>query len=533
MEEDVKGLSDYLDVLRRRHKLVIYPALFLMVLTIAIAVLLPATYKSTGLILIESQEIPNDLVRTTVTSYADQRIEVIKQKLMTTSKVMELVKKYNLYSELRQKSSVSVVVDMFRGNVSVDMVEANVIDSRSGQSRRANIAFNVSFMDKSPQIAQKVANELVTEFLNENVRVRTARASETKEFLEEEGDKFQRKIQLLEKKIADFKDEFSDSLPELLPYNLSMVENLQQEIVQNQNQIMMLKDQVMTMSLELVSLEALYPQANSQQPVSAVQQLAQAKAEYSSLQGKYSPNHPDLKRLKRQVDSLERELGVIDADESSKKLSGKSPLFIKMSSKISSTEREIRRLSIYQKTVKDKLGDYDKRVVETHQVQRAYNDLTRDYENNLAKYKELRANQLQAELAENLESENKGESFALIEPPLVPVESEKPNRKRIILLGLVFSTVIGLGCALLFEMFVGGVRGYNHIGRVIKGVPLVVIPVININDSQTQKRLKFDLLKKEVYLAVAISLVLILGVHFLVMDLEVLWFKVLRKISLL
>ena len=534
MEEEVKGLSDYWDIIRRHKKLVIYPALSLITIVVIIALLLPATYKSSGLILIESQEIPNDLVRSTVTSYADQRIEIIKQKLMTTNKVMGIVNKYKLYPEQRQKSPVSFIVDTFRDNMSVDMVEANVTDSRSGRTRRANIAFNVSFMHKNPQIAQKIASELVTEFLNENVRTRTARASETKGFLEEEGNKFQRKIQLLEKKIAEFKDEFSDSLPELLPYNLSMVENLQEELVQNQNQIMVLKDQIMTMSLELANLDALYPVVGSQQPASASQQLAQAKAEYAGLQGKYSENHPDIKRLKRQIDSLQNELGSDgNGDETTQETQGKGPLFIKISSKIDSSERELKRLYQRQSEVKEKLASYDKRVVQTHQVQRAYNDLTRDYENNLAKYKELRAKQLQAELAENLESENKGESFTLIEPPLVASKPEKPNRPKIIAAGTVVSIAVGLGLALLYEMLVGGVRGYNQISRVINGVPLVVIPVITTQQEPVKATTGLINIDKRIYWAIGICLVVVAGFHFLVMDLEILWFKVLRKINLL
>ena len=93
MEEEVKGLGDYLNILWRRKYWVIIPAVVLAIATVVVVFSLPATYKSQGTILIESQEIPNDLVRSTVTSYADKRIEVIKQRLMTTSRVMDMVRK--------------------------------------------------------------------------------------------------------------------------------------------------------------------------------------------------------------------------------------------------------------------------------------------------------------------------------------------------------------------------------------------------------------------------------------------------------
>ncbi len=100
MEEEVKGIGDYLDIIKRHKYLVIIPALILIAISAAVAYMLPATYKSEGLILIEAQEIPHDLVKSTVTSYADQRIEIIKQRIMTTANVMEIVNKYSLYPDI-------------------------------------------------------------------------------------------------------------------------------------------------------------------------------------------------------------------------------------------------------------------------------------------------------------------------------------------------------------------------------------------------------------------------------------------------
>ena len=318
MEEDVKGIGDYLDILWRRKYWVIIPAILLSIASVVVVLLLPPTYKSEGTILIESQEIPHDLVRSTVTSYADQRIEVIKQKLMTTSRIMALVKKYNLYSDERAKSpATSNIVDLFRKNVDVHLVQANVTDPVSGRAKKASIAFTVSFMDKSPRVAQQVASELVTQFLRQNVKARTDRAKDTLSFLTQEADKFQKKLDAQEKKIADFKDQYSNSLPELLQYNLSMIQQLQQNLTADQNQILTLKDQISSMSIELSTIPPYLPEgdvANTAdgKPSSAQVLLEKLKAQYSSLTAKYEPTHPDVIRVKRQIQSLEKELGISD-----------------------------------------------------------------------------------------------------------------------------------------------------------------------------------------------------------------------------
>jgi len=311
-----------------------------------------------------------------------------------------------------------------------------------------------------------------------------------------------------------------------------MVESLQKELIEGQSQIMILKDQIMTMSLELANLDAFLPSmgAGVSQPVTSRQQLVLVKSEYAILQGKYSENHPDIKRLKRQIKSLEAELATSTSDKKTEKSQYKSPLYLKINSKIDSSEREVRRLFSRKNDIREKLGVFEKRVAETHQIKRAYNDLIRDYDNNLAKYKELRAKELQASLSQNLEAENKGESFTLIEPPSVANKPEKPNRPKILVMGVIASIGVGLGLALLFDILVSGVRGYSEIGRILGASPLVVVPLLTTEKVIVKKvRSRY----KRVYWLLALIVLIVVCFHFLVMDLEIFWFKLLRKISFL
>jgi uncharacterized protein involved in exopolysaccharide biosynthesis len=587
MEEEVKSLRDYLDILWRRKYWIVIPAIILMIGTVVFTYSLPESFKSEGLILIESQEIPQDLIRTTVTSYADQRIEVIKQRLLTTNRIMEVVEKHNLYPEQRKRSPITApIVELFKNNVSVDIIQANVTDPASGRAKRASIAFTVSFMDQSPQKAQQVANELVTEFLNENARARTDRAEDTTQFLKLEGDRMQKEIQQTEKEIAEFRDQYSDSLPDMLDYNLTTVQNIQEEISSIQNQIMVLSDQMTTMGLQLSMIPKQATGATSNaagQPSAPMIALQELRAQYRSMQSKYSANHPDLQRVKREIDVLEAEVGVnaspreevemqltsarsnlqtlkqryaaehpdvksaeaeitrleqrladlpeenTNADTQTARGST-NPVYIEVSAKIDATEREIGRLRERQADLREKLAEYENRVYQTNQVQRAYQDLTRDRENKLAKYQELRAKQLEAELAQTLETENKGENFTLIEPPQVSNTAEKPNRKKLIVMGFAGSIGAGVGLGLLVEMLFGGVRGYTQISRIVGKPPIVVIPLIKTDHEKRRKR-------RIIYSLIVLGIILGLGAvilfHFFVMNLEVLWFKVLNKLSLL
>ncbi len=537
MEESSKSLRDYWSIFYRWKYVVLATFLLILAASIAMALLLPATYKSEGIILIESQEIPENLVETTVTSYAAQRIEIIRQRIMTTQKIMTIVNKYDLFADQRQNVSPSVLVRIFSKNIDVEMIEANVTDPNSGQTKKATIAFNVSYTDGSPQVAQQVANELVSEFLSENVRTRTERAAETLTFLRDEADKFEAKVKALEKKIAVFKDENRDSLPELLEFNLERVSNLQEELASHNSQALMLTDQIATLSSDLVQIDPQLPAprvaGNQTALLTPAQELQQRKRELANMKAKYSDSHPDVVRLEKQITNLTVQAGESAATPGAEKTAlgnerQMNPVYLQIKSKIDSSEREVARLQEAQAAIKQRLADYEQRVYKTHQVSRAYDDLTRDHENNMAKYSELRAKQLQAELAQNLEIENKGETFTLIEPPLVPTKAESPNRPKIIAAGILASTGGGLGMAMLLEMLFGGVRGYPAISQLTGTSPLVVIGNIQTQADTSANRRRILWVLGLTLLSI---ILLLLAVHIWLMDLEVLWFKVLAKLT--
>src|SRR5690625_1723613 len=203
------SLSDYVDMVRRRFWVMV--AIFAVVAgsCLAVVVTLDPIYQSTGVILVESQQIPAELVPTTVTSFADERIQVIRQRVMTRENLLRIIERYDLFSGRSRAPSVTDQIALTRDRVSVNVISSG----GSGRNRNA-IAFSVSFEDESPARAHRVANELVTLFLQENVRVRTERATETTEFLAREAEKLMVELEALEARVADYKQQHANALPE-------------------------------------------------------------------------------------------------------------------------------------------------------------------------------------------------------------------------------------------------------------------------------------------------------------------------------
>ena len=201
----------FYDVIKRRLLYFVIPFVLIFAIGAVITALLPATYVSEGKMLIESQEIPTDLVQPTVSTLADERVALLQQRIMVRDRLLAIADKYKLpklaetdlfLGRWRPQMSSTDMVDMMRERTQIKPLKSEMA-ARPGQ--RQFIAFTVSFENERPEIARQVANELVTTILNEDVRARTNSALETTRFLEREAKRLETELATIEAKIADAK----------------------------------------------------------------------------------------------------------------------------------------------------------------------------------------------------------------------------------------------------------------------------------------------------------------------------------------
>src|SRR5580658_5786996 len=220
-------------------------------IAVLLAILLPATYRSTATILIEQQEIPQEMVRSVITSFADQRVQVTSQRVMTTQNLLQLIERYNLYPDIREKEPREVLLAKIRGDIGLHMISADVVDPRSGRATQATIAFSVSYQNRSPELALKVANELTTLYLNENLTSRTQLSEQTSTFFSEESSHEQARIVELDKTLAAFKEKHHDRLPELETLNVQGSDRTELELRDVENHLSALDSQRVLLEAQL------------------------------------------------------------------------------------------------------------------------------------------------------------------------------------------------------------------------------------------------------------------------------------------
>lgn len=573
-------LKRYLNILGRRRTLLFTVAIIIALAGTSISLLLPAIYRSSAVILIERQEIPSELVRSTITSFADQRIQMISQRAMTSENLSEIIEKYNLYVEERKATPREVVLEQMRDDVRLEMISAEVVDPRSGRPGDATIAFSLSYENKVPNLAQRVANELVTLYLNENVKTRTESAEDTSEFLTAEADRLGSRVKQLEQTLAKFKEQNVDRMPEISSLNRELLDRTDRDIAETERRIEALKERKTYLEVEMAQVKRFETlrSERGERVLSPTDRLHILEVDLSTLRARYGASHPDVVRLEREVQAMAEQVGgagrrqglnaeielaqskVVELSarynpnhpdvrkamarleelrasassseikqvEPSKPVEPDNPAYLQFRAQVNGTNAELQSMHGKLQGLHDKRADLERRLAETPSVEGEYRALLREYENTVAQHREIAAKQMQAQLSESMESGRKGERFTLIEPPLLPEEPHRPNRLAIFLAGILLAITGSLTAVGVAEAMDNSVRGRSGVMAVTGVPPLGIVPIIDLPGTRKKNNVRTIIIG--LLLLFALFLV-ILAVHHSVMPVDVLWFVLLRKLG--
>ncbi len=579
MEE--KNLQDYIAAFKRYRVPFAWIVATILTLSLLVALLIPPTYRSNATILIEEQEIPTELVRSTITTYAAQRLQMINQRVMTRANLEKIITKFDLYADDRKKMTSEEIIDQMRNDLQFAPISAEVIDPRTGQPSKATIAFSLSYDGRNPDLVQRVASEVTSLYLEENLKQRTQKTAETSNFLAEEAKHMAEYVSQVEARFADFKQQHIHSLPDQKEMNFQFRDRTENEISQIDNQVKSLEERKFYLEAQMAQVEPLSPvmSATGERSYSPNARLKSLKAEYTHLVSIYADKHPDVVKLRQEIDALTKEIGGGDDSAElarelqerqqelatlSERYSGTHPDVVKLRKHVEKLEQTVRQASARdavrdaaeakpdnpaylalqiqrdttvqeiasqrqrQQELRAKLNQYEKRLSETPDIERQYLELLRDYENASAKYRDLKAKELEANIAEQLEKKSKGERFSIIEPPMLPEKPVKPNRTAIGFLGFVLAVAGGMGYVLLAESMDKSVRGMKAVIALTGQAPLAVVPFLESDDATKAKKRRW-LIAFLIFLAI-IALALLL-IHWLWTPLDVLWFRGLRKMD--
>lgn len=470
-------LNDYLSIMRRRAPYLIGIFFAVLLISVVVALAIPATYKSTGTIMIETQQISENIVPAAIKGQIEERISIIKQRILTRDSLLRIANKYDLFKD-RTGPASNVLIEEMRKRVTIELIGSD--EMFTSEHGKATIAFTLSFEDRSPEIAYRVATDLTTLFLNWNQKLRTEGASEATAFLGQEAEKLKFEVERLDKQIATFKQQNSSALPEQVGLRMNMLNRAESDLRELERDYRSTRDEIRSLEVELASTHA-GPGSDSNKSLPAL------KAEYAKLSAIYNESYPDMRLLKRRIEAMEKSGSSQDAENPPE--SAPTMTLYRIQSRLASAKNRLTSLADQRKMLHNRIAQNERSMMHSPQVEQGLEVLIRDRDSAQKKYEEIHSKRVTAKIAQNLESENSSESFTLLEPPLLPDRAFKPDRAKIIALGFLLALASAAGAVLLMASFDKQIRGIEAVEMVLGQRPLAVIPYLYIQEEWASRKL--------------------------------------------
>ena len=517
MEPEEKTIVDVLRAVRRRRWQIILPALGVFLIAAVIVFALPKVYRSTSTILIEAQEIPPEYVAANITSYADQRLQSINQRIMGTTKLLEIIKRFNLYAELKGSKAIEDIVEKMRKDIKFATISADVVDPRTGRPAQATIAFSVSYQGNNPALVHQVANELTSIYLEENLKSREKQSLETSKFMEDEMKSGQAKLAQVEARIAGYKEKHVTSLPELSQVNLQGLDMAERDVSA-------MKDQLRTLSEKESALQAQLASIPSETVSQEKATLKELRTQLVDLRSRFSDEYPDVVKTRAALGELEKRLR--SQRGATPEGAPDNPAYVTLSSQLAGTRADIESAKRQLGELCKRRDSYRGRIEATPRVEEGYRNLAVERNNLQAKYDDLTKKSMDANVAHGLEKGQLGERFSVVDAARLPEKPVSPNIPALLLIGLLLGCGSGVGLAALLETSDQSVRSCEALAKATSFPVLAGIPEIVTRRDRNRRKVRRNLAAAGLVLALMLGA---LAFNFFVMDLDVLWARALRR----
>ena len=489
---------DYWHMILRRKWLVL--AIFVACLGGGgiLCVVWPESYRSSTLILVESQKIPEDYVKALIGSSIEERLNSIQQEVMSRTLLTQVIQEFSLYSDAIRRDGIETVIERLRKDI-------RVTTSLARSARGGVDAFTISFAHQNPQVAMKVTAKLASEFIEENLRSREQLVEGASEFIEQELAKAKERLEDQERSITLFKTKHMGELPEQMQANLSALDRLSLQHGTTLDAIQRAADRLSLIEKTFKEYEALGPTTvgTVQGPGGAVVldspllRLKELEKTLTTLAAEYKDNYPDIIVLKQEIQALKVQIGITARENNE---FDKATTSTKMARPIDTYLRELGRqreeakleiASLKERLLrtKDQMKEYEARVEVAPAREQELMLLNRDYGNLKENYRSLLDKKLNARLSENLEKRQKGEQFRILDPANLPQHPETPDRLKIMLLALALGCGLGVGGVVALESFQPVFRQSDEVESVLQLRVLASIPNFSIVSGQMSKLL--------------------------------------------
>jgi polysaccharide chain length determinant protein (PEP-CTERM system associated) len=497
--------------------------------------LLPASYQSEALILVEQQKVPEHYVLSNVTEGLPERLQSMTQQILSRGRLQSIIDRFHLYPSptgLRKFLQSEDPLEQMRRDIKIEAVQAQVGTTLGAATGRPNelTAFRISYATGSPELAQQVNSELTSLFINESWRSQQQLSESTTSFLASQLKEASDKLEEQEKLVRAFKARHLGDLPSQLQSNVEILSGLQFQLQNVQHAIDSARQQKLYLESQLQQLQSAQGamsggEAGLTSLESLQKQLLDLRNRLVDARSRYTEHHPDIVALQRSIaetESLIKEFGgkpssgekteadstVANKDSAEAALQIPSSPLMQIRSQLKANAFEIQNNQRQEERIQAEITAYQTRLNMTPATEQELDSISRGYEESKANYNSLLQKQNQSQLATSLEERQQGKQFRILDPPSLPDKPKSPNHLFLSLAGLGLGSVLGLGLVALRELTNARVWKAEDLEGAIPARVLVRIPHI---DTPWEGRLRAQTRWLEVVAVLAMAILIAAG----------------------
>ena len=482
LDQMLSSLENYGAIAHRRRWWILIPVFLTWAAVWGMSWLLPSTYQSEALILLEQHNVPNQYVLPNVSASIQDRLQTISQQVLSRTRLQAIIDQHHLYPQphgLRILLDSGDPIEKMRKDIEIELVQA------PGHPDEFT-AFKMRYTARSPELAQKVNGELTTPFVKENVQAQQQLSEDTTSFLENQLAATRTRMEEQEAKVAAFKAKHLGELPSQLEMNVQQILSGIQVQLQNSHQALESARQ------HKIELESQLRQHRSAQATSGGggsgkgtaggiadstitsvkeldKELMDLRRRLQDLQERYTDDYPDVVALKDKIGKKEKQKKFAEDElaanpDSRKTANAADPVamdevqdapsvsLMQLENQLKANQREIENYQKHESDLESRASGYLARLNMAPEAEQELAAISRGYEESRANYNSLLQKQMQSQLATSLEQRQAGEQFRIVDPPSLPKKHIGPNRFKFSLDGLALGIVLGLGIVAILEL---------------------------------------------------------------------------------
>jgi len=480
------GLADVKRILCRHWWIPMATMSLLGIAGFVATMVLPKKFTSSTVVLVEQPTVPVDIVKPVVNNDLNQRLASMKQEILSRSRLQPIIEKFNLYPKKRDKAHIEDLVDDLRKSVEVELIQPML-----GSVNRQPPGFQVSVTYDNPQLAQQICIEITSMFMAQNLKKREQQSADTTQFLSQQLSEAKAKLDEQDARLAKFKGRYLGSLPEEEQTNLSLLTgmNTQLEAV-TQSLDRAQQDKVLTETM-LNSQEANWKttQSGQQNPETQEQQLTALQDQLTTLLSRYTPEHPDVTKMKSQIEQLKRKM---EEEPATKRPSAAAqanlhepPQLQQLRAKIKQDDLTIAELTKRQSQIQEQTRAIQSRIQASPIVEQQFKELTRNYQTALELYNELLKKRENSAMATDLEHQQESETFKVLDAPSLPLTPSFPKKKIFLGGGVGAGLALALGIMYLLAMSDKSMYTERDVETCLKLPVLTMVPSFDVSATRT------------------------------------------------